>query len=90
MAPTVITLAIITALVSIVLVWREGRRRLNQQEYYVAPITFFGRDMSLAGICTIAAVIIWASYMPASVRFAAIALFPTFLYIFLVLRRYEK
>lgn len=86
MVPTVFIVAIVTAVVSIALVWREGRRRLSKQEYYVAPITFFRREMSLAGICTIAAVIIWASYMPASVRFAAVALFPTFLYILLLLR----
>ena len=90
MTATVLTLAILLAGTSMVLAWREGRRRLNRLDYYIAPITLFRRELSLAGIATIAAVIVWASYMPGSVRFAGIALFPVFLYVFMVLRRPDR
>jgi hypothetical protein len=79
-------LAAVLAAVSITLVWRETQRRMAQQEFYVAPLTLFRRELSLAGICTIAAVITWALLTPNSVRFAPAALFPVFLYIFMMLR----
>lgn len=87
MVPTVLLAAAVLAAVSITLVWRETRRRLARQEFYVAPLTLFRRDLSLAGTCTIAAVIIWVAFTPASVRVAVGALFPTFLYIFMITRR---
>ncbi len=87
MATAVLLIAAVTAAVTMVLVWREARRKLDEQEFYVAPMTYFRRELSLAGICTIASVIIWVSYMPASVRLASGALFPVYLYIFMVTRK---
>ena len=87
MAPAVLLVAAVTAFVSIGLTWREVRRRLSERDFYVAPITLFRRELSLAGICTAATTIVWVALMPSSVRLAAIALFPTFFYFFLVTAR---
>ena len=90
MAATIIALAVILAVVSGVLVWREATRRMRVRTLYLTPLTLFRRELSLAGISTIVAVVIWASYMPSSVRFAALALFPTFLYLFLMLKTEDE
>ena len=90
MTPTILILAAVTALVSMVLVWREARRRMAARETYLAPMTLFRRELSLAGICTIASVIIWVAVVPGATRIAAGALFPVFLYIFMIAGKDER
>ena len=83
MNAAILSIAAIIAVINLVLVFRETRRRQAAQEFYVSPITMFRRELSLAGICTIATVIIWVVFAPSSVRLAAGAFLPAFLYFFL-------
>ena len=87
MVATVFIAATALAVVSILLIRREAQKLMARQEFYVAPMTLFRRELSLAGICTIASIIIWVALMPASVRLASGALFPAFLYLFMATRR---
>lgn len=76
--------AAIIAIVSMTLVFRETQRRLKERYVYLSPITLFRKEMSLAGICTIASVVIWALLTPTSMWPASGAFLPLYLWFFLM------